>query len=234
MKQAITLYQSIIQFYPKEFKKRFQKSMMQTFADRYNDEKLSYTIGMIFWIKTILDELKNIIHEYFILFLTRRKNTMNKFWFGIVLGVISSIAVVFTNVIFTNNAPDNGSIITIAYFGYFILIAIGGIIASRKTKSLKDAAIGGAVTSFITAACILVTFIVVDNMFLNIVSQQSDKIWGFANQHTYHTMRDFINDDNMRSFITVLPIATIGGAFLGMLGRGIGNIAAISKVQSSL
>jgi hypothetical protein len=45
---------------------------------------------------------------------------------------------------------------------------------------------------------IMLTFVIVDNAFLDLVSQQIDKISAFHGQTTYTSMRDFINDGLLR------------------------------------
>ncbi len=58
----------------------------------------------------------------------------------------------------------------------------------------------------------MVAFIVIDNVFYNIVRQQVDKVAAFHNQNTYH---------DMKALIIRIPVAGIIGACLGSLGAGI-------------
>ena len=135
-------------------------------------------------------------------------------------GVLFAIIVVLTNVVFpTPNESDDeytGWYIVL-YLGLFLLFAIGGAINSERAHPLRSGAIGGAVAALIMVAMIMLTFVVVDNVFLDTVSQQIDKINAFHAQTTYTSMRDFITDGLLRGVVVVLPVVAVVGAFLGAI-----------------
>src|SRR5262249_54917371 len=62
---------------------------------------------------------------------------------------------------------------------------------------------------------VLLTFAVVDNLFLGIVSQQIDKITAFRDQTAYTSMRDFINVGLLEGALIALPFVALVGSFLG-------------------
>jgi hypothetical protein len=95
---------------------------------------------------------------------------------------------------------------------------------------LKDVAYGGAITAFISVAIIMITFVVIDNVFINIISQQNDKIYAFAHQTTYQNMRDFINHGNVMAFLIALPVLTLIGAVSGILAALIRKLK-LSKIK---
>jgi hypothetical protein len=135
-------------------------------------------------------------------------------------GVVFAIIVVLTNVVFpTPNESDDEYTgwYLVLYLGLFLLFAIGGVINSERTHPLRSGAIGGAVAALIIVAMIMLTFVVVDNVFLDTVSQQIDKINAFDAQTTYTSMRDFINDGLLRGVVVVLPVVAVVGAFLGAI-----------------
>jgi hypothetical protein len=137
--------------------------------------------------------------------------------YATVWGVLFAIIVVLINVVFPspNESDDEytGWYIVL-YFGLFLLFAIGGALNSEHTHPLRSGVIGGASAALIMIAMIMLTFVVVDNVFLDIVSQQVDKITAFHAQTTYTNMRDFINDGLLRGVVVVLPIvAVVGGGF---------------------
>jgi hypothetical protein len=141
-----------------------------------------------------------------------------------VIGALFSIGVVLTNVVFPNlNESDDEytAWYLVLYLALFALFAVGGIIASRRAQPARTGAIGGAVSALIIVGMILLTFILVDNVFLDIVSQQIDKINAFHQQTTYTNMRDFINS----GLLAGLPFALIvGGAIGGALGAVGGTV----------
>src|SRR5215471_3709793 len=88
-------------------------------------------------------------------------------------GLIFSVLVVLTNVVLpTPNESDDeytGWYIVL-YLGLFLLFAIGGALNSDRAHPLRSGAIGGAGSALIMVAMIMLTFVVVDNVFLDIVS----------------------------------------------------------------
>ena len=142
---------------------------------------------------------------------------INEYSFGIILGVGMSVFVILTNIIFPSNKTDDGVMTVFAFLFLFICFAAGGYIASRKTNSLMKGAFGGGVTALISIGMTMLTFFIIDNLFLDIVSKQPDKIWAFTHQSTYTDMQPFINYGLMRGLIFVLPVITLLGAVLGFI-----------------
>jgi hypothetical protein len=138
-----------------------------------------------------------------------------------VIGALFSVGVVLTNVVFpTPNESDDeyGAWYLVLYLTLFALFGIGGIIASRRAQPARTGAIGGAVSALIIVSIILLTFVVVDNVFLDIVSQQIDKINAFHNQTTYTNMRDFINSGLVSGLAFGLIVSGTIGGMLGAVG----------------
>jgi hypothetical protein len=132
--------------------------------------------------------------------------------------VLLSVIVVLTNLVFPspNESDDEytGWYIVL-YLGLFLLFAIGGAINSDRARPLRSGAFGGVVTALIIVGLIMLTFAVIDNVFLDIVSQQIDKINAFRAQTTYTNMRDLINSGLLLGTVVVLPVVAIVGAALG-------------------
>jgi hypothetical protein len=135
-------------------------------------------------------------------------------------GILFAIVVVLTNVVFpTPNESDDeytGWYIVL-YLGLFLLFALGGAINSERAHPVRSGIIGGAGAALIIVAMIMLTFVVVDNLYLNIVSQQIDKINAFRAQTTYTNMQDFINDGLVRGAVVVLPVVAVVGGVLGAI-----------------
>ena len=60
------IYNVILKFYPRNYRKAFGAQMMQTFSDHYQDIIESKgRVSIIFWLSTITDEIKNITRQHF-------------------------------------------------------------------------------------------------------------------------------------------------------------------------
>jgi hypothetical protein len=135
-------------------------------------------------------------------------------------GVLLSGLVVLTNVVFPTPSESDDEYAgwyIVLYLGLFLLFAIGGTINAERARPLRSGAIGGAATALIIVGMIMLTFAVVDNVFLDIVSQQIDKITTFRNQTTYTSMRDFINSGLLQGAFVALPFGALVGGVLGAL-----------------
>jgi MFS family permease len=178
--------------------------------------------GLIFWLGVVGDVVTSIPYEH-LAHLKGGEQTMNKYVFGLALGIVMSVAVILTNVVFPNEESDSeyGLLYAVVYLGLLALFGVGGYLASKSTHSLRSGAVGGAVTALLSIGLTMLTFIIIDNLFLDIVSQQPDKLWGFQHQQTFHTMRGYVNDGLLRGVLYVLPVMTLLGALLGTIGASV-------------
>ena len=152
-----------------------------------------------------------------------------------VIGALFSVGVVLTNVVFpTPNESDDeyGAWYLVLYLALFALFGIGGLIASRRTQPARTGAIGGAVSALIIVGMILLTFVVVDNVFLDIVSQQIDKINAFHNQSTYTNMRDYINGSLVAGLSFGLIGAVVFGGLFGLMGGAARSLLTTRRATS--
>ncbi len=222
--KALTLYKALLHLYPFSYRKTFEAQILQTFRDHYRDrQENNEDIGFLFWADIILDEVSNILKER-IAHLRGGVNKMNKYTIGITIGLLLAIIAFISNVVFPspNVSDDQNTVaISLAYLLMFFIWGLSGYLESKKNKRLQAGAIAGAVTAVITTAFVMVSFILIDNLFFDTVKQQVDKVTAFHNQNTYHDMRVFINSGNVRALIIGIPVAGIIGACLGGVGSGI-------------
>ena len=141
---------------------------------------------------------------------------------GLGLGIVLSVLIVVTNIVipvlpsrtlFMRQLLDAvpGSM---GWLALSLLWGIAGFLASRRTTHLGAAVKAGATLAFVSMALVMLTFVVINNLFLEIVSQQPDKIWGF--QHSsYQSMRAYVNYGALRGLVLVLPVLTACGGFVG-------------------
>ena len=139
--------------------------------------------------------------------------------FGLILGISLSIIIFISNVLLPNSAPDSspGTLFLAFLIGSYIVWTTH-LTNNTAVKNAKKALLVGFFTSFIGFSFSMVTFIVVDNVFLNIVSKQSDKIINFQNGH-YSSMREMINIGLLRGVLFGLPASGIFGLACGYIGR---------------
>ena len=156
---------------------------------------------------------------------------LNEYRFGIIIGILISFGVVLTNVVFPSNKSDDGWTVLVVYLGLFALFMVGGYIGSRGSKSILKGAKGGAITALISIGMTMITFAVIDNIFIEIVSKQPDKIAAFTGQTDYNNMRDFINSGLLRGVLTALPVITILGAAFGAIGSAISLMVSKTSLQ---
>jgi hypothetical protein len=77
-------------------------------------------------------------------------------------------------------------------------------------------------------AITMLAFVAIDNLFLDVVSRQPEKIWGFQHSHE-PSMRAYVNHGLLRGFCTVLPIQTAIGGLFGLLGGAAGRLGAARR-----
>ena len=68
-------------------------------------------------------------------------------------------------------------------------------------------------------------FIVIDNLFLDVVMRQPDKAYGFAHS-SFHSARDYVNAGNLPAYAIALPVFTGVGALMGAIGGRLSTAAS--------
>jgi hypothetical protein len=138
--------------------------------------------------------------------------------FGLVLGAVLVTGIVWSNVIVPSHESDDEYAAWYAafYIGLLVYFAVAGMVASNARSRLASSAWAGALTAMVLLVIVMVTFIVVDNLFLDVVMQQPDKANGF--RHSGLTsQRDYVNQGNLAA-LALLPIFGAFGAGFGALG----------------
>src|SRR5262249_17904054 len=132
----------------------------------------------------------------------------------------------FSQAIFPSNRSDDeaGGLILAIYLATFVYYATAGFLGVRKSLQARDGIRVGALTALVGMGLIIAMFALVDNIFLETVSQQVDKIRGFEQSH-YVSMRSYINWSLLKGAIFVAPVFGVIGAatggFGGLLAAGI-------------
>jgi hypothetical protein len=109
-----------------------------------------------------------------------------------VVGFLVAVEIVLTNVVFPSTTDDDTVSVVVSYLSVFAAMILAGVLAARDGAGPRGQIVAGAVTGAIIGALVIATFLVVDNIWLDIVSQQQTKIDGFAHSGA-SSMRAFIN-----------------------------------------
>jgi hypothetical protein len=180
-------------------------------------------MGISFWREVLVDLAKSACMEHWSAFVEGTQLTWIwkhfGFFSGLVLGVTAIVGIVLTNVVFPNNESDSEytGVYLLSYASLLLAFVAIGYFGSRSTNRILSGTWAGVIAAVLGGALAMAAFFAVDNLFLNIVSQQVDKIQGF-HQSTFPTMRDYINAGLVRGLPVLLLVLAIAGAICGTVG----------------
>ncbi len=135
---------------------------------------------------------------------------------GLLMGITSIAGILLTNIIIPQWPDSKGlMLLTVAFFLLFFMWA--GFWEFQQHGKLKQSILSGTYCAIIGLTLMMIGYFVIDNVFLDIVKQQPDKIWGLAHSNL-GTMRAYVNDGLIRGTFFILPLGAIMGTFMGWLG----------------
>jgi len=156
---------------------------------------------------------------------------------GVILSALIAVDVVLTNVVFPAGPDESDSdpeyvwqnLATYAVLA-LLLVAIGAR-AARATSGGASAvggrmprpaagAVGGGVAGVVIAVLVTLTFVVVNNAFLSIVSRQHDKRVAFA-ASGWTSMRAYLTVEQLLGGMSLVVALGLVGAMLGLLGAAV-------------
>lgn len=132
-------------------------------------------------------------------------------WLGL------SVEVYFSNVAFPSVEDDDGVSVLVSYLCVFAALFITGVAAARAGAGRRAQVLAGALAGAMIGLLTIGTFAVVDNVWLDIVSQQQTKIDGLAGSGGT-SMRAYINSGLRGAAIFLTVMLGIFGAGLSLLG----------------
>lgn len=145
-------------------------------------------------------------------------------WSAVIAGaawLALSADIFLSNVVFPAR-EDNGFDILAAYLAVFGALGAVGVVAARHGADRGAQVLAGAVTGAVIGALSMVSFAVVDNVWLGVVSRQPQKLDGFAHSGA-GSVRAYVNHGLIGpAVVAVVAFALIGaamGAVGGMLGE---------------
>jgi hypothetical protein len=147
---------------------------------------------------------------------------------GLLVSGLIAVLVVLTNVVFPGGPDESDAdpeyvvqyLITLAVLaGLLTLIGAHG---QRRAgagggRGLLAGAKAGATAGAVIAAMITLTFLAVNNAFVDIVSRQHDKRVAFA-ASGWTSMRAYLTVTQLRGALFLIPVLAVIGAALGLLG----------------
>jgi hypothetical protein len=152
---------------------------------------------------------------------------------GLAVWLALSIDIYLTNVVFPTNNDDDTLDVLLCYVGIWVALAIVGYLAGRRGASLAGVVIcgvaAGVIIGFLTAG----TFVFVDNVWLDIVARQPQKITGLA-ESGGGSMRAYINRGLIGAFVILPLMVGFFGAAFSLVGAFIAERRQSRAVTRSL
>jgi len=145
---------------------------------------------------------------------------------GLIVSGLIALLVVLTNVVFPGGPDESDSdpeyviqyLITLSVLAALLmLIGARGRRRARHSSGPVAGAKAGATAGTIIAATITLTFLAVNNLFLDIVSRQHDKRVAFA-VSGWTSMRAYLTVTQLQGALFLIPALACVGALLGLLG----------------
>jgi|HubBroStandDraft_3_1064219.scaffolds.fasta_scaffold23222_4 hypothetical protein len=150
---------------------------------------------------------------------------------GLALGLLLALGATVGNVVLPlakagAGGSDDPAPVAVVLLG---LWGAAGCLAWLRTGRLAAAARAGAIVALVSMGITMLAFFVIDNVFLDLVSRQPEKIWQLQHSH-FHSMRAILNAAHARAVVFVLPLLTLAGAVCGAAGGLAGRLAGGARV----
>ena len=145
---------------------------------------------------------------------------------GLIIAAVLTVLVVLTNVVFppdpaeSDSDPEYVAQIGAVYLVMALLLVVIGARARRRSDGFWSGAKGGAAAGLVLAIAVTLIFLIVNNLFLDLVSQQHDKRVAFA-ASGWSSMRAYVSVQQLVGALFLIPAGTIVGAGLGLLGGAV-------------
>jgi len=147
---------------------------------------------------------------------------------ALIVGIVwlaLSVEILFLNVVFPSKTDNDAIPMVMSYLGIFAALYLTGMLAARDGTSRAGQILAGLTAGVMIGALLVATFAIVDNVWLDVVSQQQTNIDGFAHSDAV-SMRDYINHNLIGPAVFFTIVFGAVGAMLGGLGGLAGHKAA--------
>jgi hypothetical protein len=212
----------LIRLYPRAWRERYGEELTALVDDLANERgrlRLAFDIG-----RGALDAHLHRRHEVrrYLSDTALRRGAYD----GLILAAVLAVVAFLTVVVFPPgpNESDDDPEYLVQLLAAYVLLAIAlmavGAHARRRSASPYAGLKAGAAAGLVIAVMVTLTYLVINNAFFPVVSQQHDKRVAFA-ASGWTSMRAFINMQTVRGLFVIVPLATAVGAVLGFLGAAL-------------
>ncbi len=209
----------LIRLYPARWRRRYGTELEQLVYDMRPSTS---------WLALATDLLAGAfdahIHQGLDMQTTDRRAIMRGVLIAGIVWVGLSIEVVRSNVVFPSKSDDDTVSVLVSYLCVFAALFLIGLLGGRSDASRKGQVLAGVIAGVMIGALTIATFAVVDNVWLDIVSQQQAKIDGFAHSGAA-SMRDYINNGLIGGAVFLSVALGVFGAALSLLGGAVGALS---------
>jgi hypothetical protein len=145
---------------------------------------------------------------------------------GLIVSAATAVLVLLTNVAFPGG-PDESDSDPEYLWQYFATLAVLALLfvaigfRGRRAGNGVGGGIKAGVAAGVTVAVMVtLTFLVVNNIFFDIVSQQHDKRVSFA-ASGWTSMRAYLSVLQVESLVVLIPVGIVAGLILGLIGAAL-------------
>lgn len=142
---------------------------------------------------------------------------------GLIISGVLAVAALLSNVVFPTSPQDSDGdpeyLVGLAA-GSMVLAVLLVVIGARarcRSETAMAGVKGGATAAVVIAALVTATFLVMNNLFFDIVSRQHDKQAAFA-ASGWSSLRAYLTVRQLEGAVVIIPVAALIGAALGFLG----------------
>ncbi len=142
---------------------------------------------------------------------------------GLIIAALSAVLIIITNVVLPQGPNESDSDPEYLIQSLVLLAIISAMFVAvgargrRRAHGPSAGVRAGSAAGALLAACVTLTFIVVNNLFLSTVSQQHDKRINFA-ASGWTSIRAYLTITQLKGALILIPVTAIAGALLGLLG----------------
>jgi hypothetical protein len=215
----------LLRLYPRAWRDRYGDELAALVADLTAERDGRFRLA--------LDLVRGALDAHF-----SRRHPMRRFlsdaalrrgcYDGLVIAAVLALLVVLTNVVFPqgpNESDDDPEYMWQILTVYLLMGAAFMLIGARGARRSGTSGGGfraGAAAGLVVACLGILEFLIVNNVFFSIISQQHDKLVAFHDSGAT-SMRAFVNQQLLAGAGFAIPAGTLVAGVLGWFGGTLGR-----------
>jgi hypothetical protein len=207
----------LVRLYPRRWRVRYGDELEQLIH-----ELRPSTSRMTLAVDLVRGALDAHVEEALAMQATERRAIKRGLLIALIVWLGLSVEIFLTNVVFPSKTDDDLIPVLVSYLCVFAALFLTGTIAARAGAGRKGQLFAGLIAGMAIGALTIVTFLVVDNVWLDIVAQQQTKIDGFA-QSGAASMRSYINQGLIGPAVFFTAVFGVFGVVLSLAGGLVGS-----------